>query len=95
MKTDPNLWRELRVGDRIRFVEYPREFLRPGYFIHRETVRVYRKLLKRKRPLSVWEIDEYGAPWVACRFRLRNGKYEHHTLKVNHDGFVRVRSRNR
>lgn len=56
------LWRELEVGDRIRLTGFPREFLRPGYVIHRETVRVYKKLLARNRPLRVWMIDEYGQP---------------------------------
>lgn len=94
MSTDPHLWRTFRVGDRIRLVEFPREFTRPGYVIFPETVRVYRKLLKRKSPLRVWMIDEYDAPWILCRFRRRNGKYEVHSLKVDHDGFVRVKPRN-
>ncbi len=90
MATDPNLWRTLRVGDRIRFVEYPREFLQPGYCIFPETIRVYRKLLKRKSPLRAYEIDEYSSPWIRCRFVGRNGKLEWHFLSVNHDGFVKV-----
>lgn len=93
MSTDPNLWRSFRVGDRIRLVEYPREFLRPGYLIFPETVRVYKKLLKRKSPLRICEIDEWNLPWVQFRFRRRSGAYEWHSLAVNHDGFVRVKSR--
>lgn len=90
MATDPNLWRTLRVGDYIRFVEYPREFLQPGYSVHPETEDVYKRLLERCTPSRVWLIDEYNAPWIACRFRQANGRYEQHTLKVDHDGFVKV-----
>ncbi len=95
MSTDPELWRSLRVGDRIRLVEYPPEFLQPGYCIHPDTVRVYKKLLKRKTSLRVYEIDEYDSPWIACRFRGRDGRYEWHTLRVDHDGIVKVQSRKR
>lgn len=95
MSTDPELWRSLRVGDRVRLIEYPTEFLQPGYYIHPDTVRVYKGLLRRKTPLRVYEIDEYDSPWIACRFRRRNGGYEWHTLRVDHDGLAKVKSRNR
>ncbi len=95
MSTDPELWRSLRVGDRVRLVEYPPEFLQPGSCIFPETIRVYKKLLKRKASLRIREIDEYGSPWIACRFRRRNGMYEWHFLSLNHDGIVKVKSRKR
>ena len=87
------LWKELRVGDRVRLTEMPPEFLQEGYYIQRHTMRVYKKLVARRRPLRVYKIDEYGYPWVECRFRRKNGKYEMHWLAFNHDGFVRVQSR--
>jgi hypothetical protein len=87
------LWRTLRVGDRVRLAEYPPEFLQKGYHILPETVRVYKKLLARGRPLRVFRIDEYGHPWVQCRFRRRDGRWEHHWLAFNHDGLVRVKKR--
>jgi hypothetical protein len=87
------LWRTLKVGDRIRLVEMPPEFLQEGYIILPETVRVYRKLLARGRHLRIREIDEYGHPWIWCRFRRKNGGWECHALAVNHDGLARVTRR--
>lgn len=86
------LWQELKVGDRIRLVEMPPEFAQPNYLLHPETRLVYRKLLARRRPLRVCEIDENGYPWIHCRLWRRNRR-EYHWLMVNHGGIVRVRPR--
>ncbi|MBP3956050.1 hypothetical protein J8F10_12230 [Gemmata sp. G18] len=72
---------ELKVGDRIRITGVPGDGI-PGYQIHAETVRVYKKLVARGRAVRIYEIDEYGAPWFACRFRTKNKKWEHHFLAV-------------
>ncbi len=90
--TNPNLWRSLKPGDRVRLVHL-REFLQPGYVIYPETMRVYKKLLARRRSLRIGGIDEYGHPWALVRFRRKNGRYETHWLSLNHDGLVRIRSR--
>lgn len=95
MRKNMELWRELQVGDRIRLVEIPKEFLQEGYYIHRDTLRVYKKLLARRRSLRIHEIDEGGLPWVHCRFRRKNGRWEHHFLALNHGGLVRVKPRRR
>ena len=87
------LWQTLKISDRIRLVEIPSEFFRPGYYIHRDTLRVYKKLLARGRPLRIYNIDEWGLPWVAFRFRRKNGRWEYHWLAVNHDGLAKVQSR--
>jgi hypothetical protein len=65
----------------------------PGYFFAPETRRLYQRLIARRRPLRVFQIDEYGLPWVACRFRLPDGRWEHHWLAVNDDSWGRVKSR--
>jgi hypothetical protein len=88
-----DLWRQLRVGDRVRLTSIPAEFLREGYYIHRDTIRVYKKLLARRRPLRVSVVDEYGSPWIECRFRRKNGRWEYHSLSINHDGLARVMPR--
>ncbi len=75
---------ELKVGDRIRITAVPGAGI-PGYVIFPETVRVYRKLIARGRPVRIYAIDEYGSPWFACRFRTKAGKWEHHFLAV-YDG---------
>ncbi len=86
-------WKELRVGDRIRIVGMPWDADAPGYFFASETRRLFKKLIARGRPLRVFEIDEYGLQWVACRFHRRDGSWEHHRLAVNDDSWVRVKSR--
>lgn len=93
MVDSSEVWRSLRVGDRVRLVEYPPEFLEAGFTIHRETVRVYKRILKRRRSLRVFQIDEFGHPWVECRFRRADGTIEYHKLAFNHGGIVRVATR--
>ncbi len=85
------LWRTLRVGDKIRLIEIPPEFLQKGYSIDPGTMRVYKKLLARRRPLRIAEIDEYGIPWIRCRFRRKNGPWESHWLAFDHSGMVRLK----
>jgi len=87
------LWRELKVGDRVRLTEFPPEYLREGCYIHPDMIRLYKKLLSRRRSLRVARIDEYGEPWIDCKFRRRNGDWEWHTLAISHTGIVRVKQR--
>ena len=89
------MWRDLRVGDRIRIVRLPSGVDRPGYVFHPCTRRLYKKLIARRRPLRVYEIDEWGLPWIACRFRKEDDTWEHHFLAVNDDSWVRVKSRSK
>jgi hypothetical protein len=56
-------------------------------------MRVYKKLLTRRRPLRIAEIDEYGIPWIHCRFRGQDGQWEYHSLAFDHGGLVRVKPR--
>ncbi len=72
---------ELKVGDRIRITAVPGVGI-PGYVIFPETVRIYRRLITRGRPVRIYEIDEDGSPWFACRFRTKARKWEHHFLVV-------------
>jgi len=76
----------------VRLVEIPPEFLRVGYGIHKDTMRVYRLLLARGRPLRVAYLDELGMPWVRLKEK-RYGRWYHHGLLFNHAGFVRVKKR--
>ncbi len=58
MPVDRPLWKSLRVGDRVRLLEFPPEFLTPGFVLFPETKRVYQKLLRRNRPLvKTWPFD--------------------------------------
>jgi hypothetical protein len=81
-------WRHLRVGDRIRIVRMPSDATTHGYTFLRDTRRLYQMLIARRRPLRIHEVDEWGLPWIRCRFRLRNGSWEHHCLVVNDDSWA-------
>jgi hypothetical protein len=85
-------WRELPIGDRIRFVAIPSEFDQPGYYLHPCTARVYERLISRGRTVRVSRIDEWGIPWMSCRFGENDGRWGYHSLAFNQDGWVRVRS---
>jgi hypothetical protein len=93
METEAKLWKRLKVGDRVRLVHVPTEFSRPGYLIHRDTLRAYRRVIERRRSQRNFEIDAAGVPWISFRFKMKNGRWEHHRLAVNHDGLVLVRAR--
>jgi hypothetical protein len=63
---------------------------RLGYNIHRETWQLYKRLLARGRPMRICEIDDWGLPYVCCRFRRKNGRWEHHWLGLDEMGWVLV-----
>lgn len=79
----PEDWRYLRAGGRIRIVRLPTEWNKPNYFVHRETRRIYKKLIALA----------YGGPWILCPFGDRNGNWEYHALCVNDDSWVKVKKR--
>lgn len=83
-------WKTLRVGDRVRFMRLPTFQGVPGAGLHAETLDLYERLIARGRPSRVFRIDEYGLPWIRCRFRRKNGGWEHHWLAINDDSWVRV-----
>jgi hypothetical protein len=59
---------QLRVGDRVMITGVPGEGV-ANYYIHRDTVRVFKKLIARKCPVRIRRIDEYGTPWYLCSSR--------------------------
>ena len=91
-KRDAKPWQRLKVGDQVRFVAMPSEFSTPGYYVHPHTLSVYRRLIARRRPVRVFKIDEWKFPWIRCQFRRKDGRWEYHSLAINHDGLVRVQS---
>ncbi|MCA9098161.1 MAG: hypothetical protein KDA36_07240, partial [Planctomycetaceae bacterium] len=64
MARSKELWRTLKIGDKVRIPDIPPEFLQPGYFILPETMEVYRRIVARRRPVRVAYFDEYGFPWI-------------------------------
>ncbi len=89
-------YQDLKVGDRIRIIRQPGLGV-PGYYIHRDTKRVFAKLIARKRSVRIAWIDEYGSPWYRCSFRSKRGRLEHHDLSVMDldDNWVKVVPRQR
>ena len=89
-------WQKLRVGDRVRLVADPPEWQRAGYHLPPETRDLWRLLVARCRPLRVYEVDEWGAPWVRCRVPKSGGGWEQHFLAITDEGgWVRVQPRRR
>jgi hypothetical protein len=82
---------DLRVGDRIRIIGIPGEGV-PGYFLHADTKRAFMKLIARGRSVRICRIDEFGHPWYDFRFRMKNGRWERHSLNITSDehNWVRV-----
>jgi hypothetical protein len=88
--TDDQLWRTLRVGDRVKIVHFPYEFSKRDYTMHDETRAAYRHLIETKEELCVRHIDDEGYPWVKFTIRADDGEEEFHSLMLNHDGIVLV-----
>ena len=72
---------QLQVDDRIRIVAVPGVGV-PNYRIAPETIRAYKKLIKRKRSVRIAWIDDYGSPWFQFRFKRKNGTWEYHCMCV-------------
>lgn len=83
------LWQELQVGDKVLLVTLPSEFHQPDYYIHKDTLRIYKRILARNKPLRICEIKD-GLPWVQIRLTTKAGKKEWHFLAFNHDGIQRA-----
>ncbi len=47
--------------------------------------------------MRIHEIDKYSDPWFACRFWMKNGKWEYHHLGVydSDNNWVIVKSRHK
>jgi hypothetical protein len=84
-------WRTLRVGDRIRFVAMPTGM--GTHNCHQDTLDAYQTLNERRRRVRIYRLDEWNMPWIRFRIRRPDGVWAHHGLLINHDGWVRVRSR--
>lgn len=86
-------WRKLQVGDRVRFVRLPTEFSQPGYFVHKDTLRLYKRLIARRRSTQVAYLDDWQRPVICYRFIGKSGRMEYHSLIIDDDSWVRVKPR--
>ncbi|MCA9322294.1 MAG: hypothetical protein KDB53_16250 [Planctomycetes bacterium] len=86
--------RELRVGDRVRFVSLPTEWESPTYSIQADSVKFMRTLIARNYSQRISEIDEHGFPAICATIRDRKGQVSSHWwLIVETTGWVRVKPR--
>ena len=87
-----DLWRSLRVGDRVRIVHMPQEFASApdSYRLHDESRELYERLIAEAAVLTVTEIDDWDAPWIDYTWVRDDGTEEFHSLGLNHDGLERV-----
>jgi hypothetical protein len=92
-RTNTEPWRDLHVGDFVRFVQMPSEVTAPGYRFPPMTRRLYKKLIEHKRPTRISSIDDCGRPCITYRFREKNGVLHRHILAVDDDSWVRVKHR--
>jgi hypothetical protein len=85
--------RRLQVGDHVRFVQIPSSADWPSICFPPETLRLYKRLIARRRPSRVIAMDECGLPWIAYRFRGSDGRMERHSLAIDDESWVRARRR--
>ena len=71
----------LKVGDKVRFISVPKEWSDPKITVHRDDVKFMKAIIARGRPSRIYEVDEYGTPWVAMRLQGLSG-LEHHTWGI-------------
>ena len=85
--------KELKPGDRVRFVSLPEEWKNLQVKVPEEDVAFMRTMVLRRWPSRICEIDEYGTPWIEARIR-RKGNVEHHRWGIHErTGWRLVRKR--
>ena len=96
MKDEIRDWRKLRVGDRVRIVSvHPVEQQRYEQGGGDFTVRVLRRLVKKRSIRTIAWIDDLGYPWFNYSFRHR-GKMEDHSMSLGEgDWWVSVKPKRR
>lgn len=85
---------ELKIGQKIRIVAVP-GVDEPDYYIHPDTVRAYKKVIARKRAVTISKFDEFDAPWFSVILKGKNGRKEWLSFGVFDDdkNWVAVRPR--
>jgi len=77
------LWRELRIGDRVQVVSWPEELVRER--LHRETIELYEWLLETGTYLIVEKFDHLGIPYGKVLREDEIGQV-HEYAGLNHSG---------
>lgn len=70
-------WRDLKVGDRVRFLQIPQGSL------PEETLQLYTTLVTQRLEVSVHEIDQWGHPVIEYCANDRPGEQDYHWLSID------------
>ena len=73
--------RDLKVGDRVRFVALPEEWSQPNCFVHDDDRAFMEAMINRRFSSRVYKIDEYGIPLISARLKVGD-RYEWHTWGI-------------
>lgn len=73
--------KQLKIGDRIKFVSLPEEWQDPKSLVTEEDIKFMKIMIVRRWPSRVCGIDEYGTPWIDARTRGKRG-WEWHSWSI-------------
>ncbi|HRP62361.1 MAG TPA: hypothetical protein PK400_03630 [Phycisphaerales bacterium] len=62
--------RELKPGDRVRFIAIPEEWSQPNVTVPEESHAFMKEMIKRRFSSRVDRIDEYGHPWIEAKIKV-------------------------
>ncbi len=80
----------LKVGDKIRFVSIPDEWSDPNVFVHKDDVKFMKAIISRGLPSRIYDVDEYGTPWVEMRLQGPDGLEQHTWSIMEKTGWKKV-----
>lgn len=80
--------KNLKIGDKIKILSIPEPH--DNYYLHRETRDIYEKIIKRNKPVKIYDIDKDGIPWFYCKFKKKDGTWHHHYLSVDCDNWKKI-----
>lgn len=86
---------KLKLGDLVMFVALPEEWQRKTHFVPQESIVFMKKMIARKHPSRISEIDDSGYPWIKARI-VERGKINYHSwLITEYTGWRLVQRRSK
>ncbi len=85
--------KQLKVGDRVRFVSLPEEWNQVGFCLHGVSLAFMKRMIQRRFPSRVVEIDEMGYPWIRAQIVVRGKTHYHKWLIMEATGWRQVQSK--
>jgi hypothetical protein len=85
--------KSLKVGDQVRFVSIPDEWSAPAYVVPREDLTFYKKMIERRWPSRVYQLDYLGYPWIRAITHARGNAVYHSWMIAESTGWRRVNRR--